>query len=190
MPRQRRVNLRPIDDNIENDSVEMDYDDINQPEEQEVIPEGNIRVENNIDFFNTQENDPDFSNEIKNADISKYEQEISELKENISYLENENAVLKTENSRLQSEISDLKKDLENKSKEIIDQNSIKSIQDENDNLLLKNSELELELSKLRCQLRNNISIGKPSPTQVYSREQYTTMPGNVSNRKNGYQDWN
>lgn len=188
--RPRKTNLRPIDDNIENDSIEMDYDDINQSSEQENIPEGKIRVENNIDFFNTNENDPDFSNDTKDNDISKYEQEISELTEKINSLKNENSVLKMEKTRLLNEISELKTNIENISSKIMDQDAIKSIQDENDNLLLKNSELELELSKMRCQLRDNISSGKPSATQVYSREQYTPMHGNVINRKNGYQDWN
>ena len=188
MPR-RKNSLRPIDD-VENDSFEMETDQINNHIEQELIPEGKIRVENNIDFINTNENDPDFSNDIKDNDISKYEQEISELTEKINSLKNENSVLKMEKTRLLNEISELKTNIENISSKIMDQDAIKSIQDENDNLLLKNSELELELSKMRCQLRDNISSGKPSATQVYSREQYTPMHGNVINRKNGYQDWN
>lgn len=202
--RPRKTNLRPIDDNIENDSIEMDYDDINQSSEQENIPDGMIRVENNIDFFNTQENDPEFSNVVdkneSSIDISNYKQEITKLTEKINSLENENNTLRIENSKLTTELSELKRmfeteselkrmfEIENENK--VDQKMLKSIQDENDNLLLKNSELELEISKIRCQLRNAQTIRQPSATQVYSKEQYTPTYGSVINRKNGYQDWN
>lgn len=192
--RPRKTNLRPIDDNIENDSIEMDYDDINQSSEQENIPDGMIRVENNIDFFNTQENDPEFSNVVdkneSSIDISNYKQEITKLTEKINSLENENNTLRIENSKLTTELSELKRMFEIENENKVDQKMLKSIQDENDNLLLKNSELELEISKIRCQLRNAQTIRQPSATQVYSKEQYTPTYGSVINRKNGYQDWN
>lgn len=203
MGRPRKTNLRPIEEDIIDDSCEIEPEELVSQEEKDADNLRKIRVENDISFFESHENDPDFSDD-RCDDISNYEKKISELNAQISILNenitdlnkeietlrNENSVLQSKNTVLNSEIENLSKKIKTLNESQIDVNEISKIRDENDNLLLKNSELELELSKMRVQLKNNVTIGKPSNTQVYSKEQYTSLPGNVVNRKNGYQDWN